>query len=181
MSTASSSELNASASDSCSLVSFASSVLVSSSDPISICTSSAPVSSGSTTTASSEEPSSAVSSNTATSETSAAAVSAVKSASLAALASAAMDRHIVRLNIIATTRFFTTTPPISLLLKIYSPRPPLIASVKAFIASCSSAPSQISSISSPHFTQAPRTLRTLFACDCRLIFHCFITQISGRP
>ena len=45
----------------------------------------------------------------------------------------------------------------------YSPRPLLIASVKAFNASCSSAPSQTSSISSPHFTHAPSTLNTLFA------------------
>ena len=42
-------------------------------------------------------------------------------------------------------------------------RPLLIASVKAFNASCSSAPSQTSSISSPHFTHAPSTLNTLFA------------------
>ena len=38
-----------------------------------------------------------------------------------------------------------------------------MAPAKASIASCSSAPSQTSSISSPHFTHAPSTLSTLFA------------------
>lgn len=45
----------------------------------------------------------------------------------------------------------------------YSPSPLSTASIIAFIASSSSSPSQISSISSPDFTHAPRTLNTLFA------------------
>lgn len=45
----------------------------------------------------------------------------------------------------------------------YSPSPLSTASIIAFMASSSSSPSQISSISSPDFTHAPRTLNTLFA------------------
>lgn len=45
----------------------------------------------------------------------------------------------------------------------YSPSPLSTASTIAFMASSSSSPSQISSISSPDFTHAPRTLNTLFA------------------
>lgn len=45
----------------------------------------------------------------------------------------------------------------------YSPSPLSTASIIAFMASSSSSPSQISSISSPDFTHAPRTLTTLFA------------------
>lgn len=45
----------------------------------------------------------------------------------------------------------------------YSPSPLSTASIIAFMASSSSSPSQISSISSPNFTHAPRTLNTLFA------------------
>ena len=45
----------------------------------------------------------------------------------------------------------------------YSPIPLSTASIIAFMASSSSSPSQISSISSPDFTHAPRTLNTLFA------------------
>lgn len=44
----------------------------------------------------------------------------------------------------------------------YSPSPLSTASIIAFMASSSSSPSQISSISSPDFTHAPRTLNTLF-------------------
>ena len=45
----------------------------------------------------------------------------------------------------------------------YSPSPLSTASIIAFMASSSSSQSQISSISSPDFTHAPRTLNTLFA------------------
>ena len=45
----------------------------------------------------------------------------------------------------------------------YSPSPLSTAPTIAFMASSSSSPSQISSISSPDFTHAPRTLNTLFA------------------
>ena len=45
----------------------------------------------------------------------------------------------------------------------YSPSPLSTASTIALMASSSSYPSQISSISSPNFTHAPRTLNTLFA------------------
>lgn len=45
----------------------------------------------------------------------------------------------------------------------YSPSPLSTASTIALMASSSSSPSQISSISSPDFTHAPRTLNTLFA------------------
>ena len=45
----------------------------------------------------------------------------------------------------------------------YSPSPLSTASIIAFMASSSSSPSQISSISSPDFTHAPRTLNTPFA------------------
>ena len=45
----------------------------------------------------------------------------------------------------------------------HSPRPLLISFTRKSMASCSSSPLQISSISSPDFTHAPRTLRTLFA------------------
>ena len=44
----------------------------------------------------------------------------------------------------------------------YSPSPLSTASIIAFMASSSSSPSQISSISSPDFTHAPRTLNALF-------------------
>ena len=45
----------------------------------------------------------------------------------------------------------------------YSPSPLSTASTIALMASSSSSPSQISAISSPNFTHAPRTLNTLFA------------------
>ena len=45
----------------------------------------------------------------------------------------------------------------------YSPSPLSTASTIALMASSSSSPTQISSISSPNFTHAPRTLNTLFA------------------
>ena len=47
--------------------------------------------------------------------------------------------------------------------KHYSPRPPSIIVTRALSASSSSSPSQVITISSPHFTHAPSTLSTLFA------------------